>query len=206
MACPYQYKLVSTRNAKLEKDGIVSINMPPLLTCPGAGECKHYCYAQVGMQAMGNPKRFRLRTLQLFKDDPKKFEELATFEIHRAGRRFVRWNDSGDIMSLSYLKMMVRLAKKFPDIKFYAYSKSIKILLKYGFKNLPKNLKVIQSFGGRHDHLIDKRQPYAKVFLTEKCIPKGFVDCSSSDYLAATSAKKIAIVVHGNRRKKFKGE
>ena len=200
----YQFKLVSTHNAKLDKDGICSINMPPVLTCPGAGHCKAYCYAQTGKQVFPGPKNFRLRALELFKTDPKRFELLAKEEIRRAGRQIVRWNDSGDIFSIKYLKMMARLAKTFNAVKFYTYTKSIKILLKSGHENLPPNLKIIQSYGGKQDKLIDETKPFARVFQDKKSIPEGFVDCSESDYLAATTATKIAIVVHGNLKKYFK--
>lgn len=200
----YKYQLVSTSNMKLEKDGIVSINQPPIKSCPSAGECKAYCYACVGQQAMGNAKAFRLRAFELFKTDPKKFEEIAAYEIHRSGRRIIRWHDSGDIMNLSYLKMMARIANRYPEIQFYTYTKSIRIILKFGWENLPANLKLIQSHGGKDDHLIDTKKPFARIFLDKESIPKGFTDCSNSDYEAATSATKIAIVVHGHRKKNFK--
>lgn len=198
--------LISITNSKLSKDGIASINMPPAITCPGAGICKQYCYAQVGRQAMGAAKNFRLRAFDLFKTDPKKFEQTLKEEIHRAGRRIVRWHDSGDIVNLSYLKIMVSLAKHFPDIKFYTYTKSHKIVQKFGYENLPHNLKIIQSYGGKHDHLIDTKYPFAKVFAKEEDIPEGYTDCSNSDYPAATTATQIAILVHGIRKGKFKAQ
>jgi len=199
----YKYQLMSLNNSKLSKDGITSINMPPIVTCPGAGECKKYCYAQVGMQAMGNPKNFRLRAYQLWLDSPLDFKNIAKEEIRRSGRRIIRWHDSGDIVSLKYLKMMISIALEMPEIKFYTYSKSISIIRKFGFENLPVNLKIIQSYGGREDHLIDESYPFAKVFLNKENIPLGFTDMSDSDYLAATTATKIAIVVHGGRKSKF---
>jgi hypothetical protein len=153
---------------------------------------------------MGNAKAFRLRAFELFKTDPKKFEEIAAYEIHRSGRRIIRWHDSGDIMNLSYLKMMARIANRYPEIQFYTYTKSIRIILKFGWENLPANLKLIQSHGGKDDHLIDTKKPFARIFLDKESIPKGFTDCSNSDYEAATSATKIAIVVHGHRKKNFK--
>jgi len=195
--------IVSVKNSKLIKDGIAAINLPPAITCPGAGVCKQYCYAQVGRQAIGPAKNFRLRTLELFKTNPKQFEQTLKKEIHQAGRRIVRWHDSGDIISLSYLKIMVKLAEHFPDIKFYTYTKSHKIVLKFGYENLPHNLKIIQSYGGKDDHLINTNYPFARVFEEEEDIPEGYTDCSNSDYPAATTATKIAIIAHGIRKKRF---
>ena len=87
--------------------------------------------------------------MELYKENPKEFERLVLEEVHRCGRRFIRWHDSGDIMSISYLKMMVRVANSMPDVKFYTYSKSIKIIQQLGYRNLPANLKIIQSYGGK---------------------------------------------------------
>lgn len=195
--------LVSVSNAKLDKDGIVSINMPPVITCPGAGACKAYCYAQVGNQNFPGPKNFRLRAFDLFKTDPQKFKQTLKEEIHRTGRKIVRWHDSGDIVNLAYLKIMVSIANHFPDTKFYTYTKSHKIVQKFGYENLPNNLKIIQSYGGKNDNLINTKYPFAKIFTKEEDIPEGFTNCSNSDYPAATTATQIAIIAHGSRKSKF---
>ena len=73
----YNPILISVHNQKLEKDGIASINLPPVLTCPGAGDCKKYCYAQLGHQAMGRAKDKRVRGMELYKENPKEFERLV---------------------------------------------------------------------------------------------------------------------------------
>ena len=198
-----KFCIISLYNSKLNKDGIISINLPPLLTCPYAGECKKYCYAQVGQQSMGYAKQKRLNNFNLWGDNPTKFEELLKQEIHQAGRLINRWMDSGDIPSIDFLRLMIRIANHFPDRIFYAYSKSIPIILEYGWENLPTNLKIIQSYGGTADHLIDESKPFAKIFKTEEDIPSDFTNASHSDYLAATSATKLGIAVHGIRKKKF---
>jgi len=199
-----KYTVLSEHNQKLEKDGIVHISMPPILTCPCSGKCKEYCYAQVGLQSWKPAKNFRLRNLDLFLNHPDEFEKVAKEDIHGSGRRIIRWLDSGDIMNQAFLKMMVRVAENFPDIKFYAYTKSISIVINFGWENLPKNLKLIQSYGGLEDRLIDPSRPFARVFADEASIPTDYVKASHSDYRAATDATRIGIAVHGIRRKKFK--
>lgn len=195
-------KLVSIYNSKLAKDGIVSINMPPVLTCPSAGICKAYCYAQVGQQAMGKAKQKRLDAYNMFMNNPDEFQNLVISELLQANRRIVRWNDSGDIINKRYLEIMCNVAKHYPDIKFYAYTKSIPIIIDYGWHNIPNNLKLIQSYGGLHDGLIDRNRAFAQVFKDK--VPSDYIDCSTSDYEAATSANKIGMIVHGNRKKQFK--
>ena len=126
-------------------------------------------------------------------------------ELIHASKNIYRWMDSGDIYSLPFLKMMARIANAFPHLIFYSYTKSISIVIKFGWENLPKNLKLIQSYGGIEDHLIDRSKPFAQVFKSEKDIPKNFTNCSDSDIPAATFAKRIGIVAHGARKNNFMG-
>jgi len=200
----FKFEIISEHNSKLAKDGIISINMPPCLTCLFAGICMLFCYAQVGHQAMGHAKAKRLRNLELWETDPKLFEEKLKNEIKHAGRLINRWMDSGDIVSVEFLRMMIRIAEHFQDRKFYCYTKAIPFILEVGWENIPSNLKIIQSYGGTKDELIDQSKPFAKVFKTEEEIPADFINASNSDYLSATSAHKIGIVAHGVRKSKFK--
>jgi len=197
-------KIISDGNTKLKKDGIVSLNLPPVITCPGAGDCKKYCFACVGMQAMGNAKQKRINTLELFKRSPKEFVNTAVSEIKRTKALTVRFHDSGDIFSLQYLKTLCEICNKLPDVKFYAYTKSIKIILKFGWDNLPSNFKIIQSYGGKDDNLIDRNKPFALVLGIGEGTPKGFINANESDLPSSTYAEKIALTVHGGRKNKFK--
>jgi len=196
-------QIVSNGNSKLLKDGIVSINLPPVITCPSAGDCKRYCYACIGLQAMGNAKQKRLNTLEIFKRSPKEFKDICIQEIKRVKAKTVRFHDSGDIFSLRYLKTLCDICESMPEIKFYAYTKSLKILAKFGWDNLPLNFKIIQSYGGKNDSLIDRDKPFALVLGIGEAIPVGFIDGSESDLPSATYATKIALPIHGGRKNKF---
>jgi len=200
-----KFNLMSMSNAKLDKDGICSINLPPKLSCPFAGECKAYCFACTGPQSWRGAKQIRLNNLELWENNPEQYEKFVIEDIHKAGRLVNRWNDSGDIVSTEYLKMMIRVANHYPDRHFYTYTKSIPFILKIGWENLPSNLKIIQSYGGTADHLIDESKPFAKIFKTEEEIPKDWTNATHSDLEAATSGTKIGIMAHGARKSKFKG-
>lgn len=99
-------------------------------TCPGAGECKTFCYAMKGgyVQFKGSWQRLS-RMLNFLLNDPDGFENMLTTELAGLQKRNkntlieVRWHDAGDFFSPEYLNLAIDIAKKFPDMKFYAYTK-----------------------------------------------------------------------------------
>jgi hypothetical protein len=101
-------------------------------TCPGAGQCKVYCYAKKGGYVQyENPPIASTRLLNFLINDPTGFSNMLTQELSAAQDKankeganvVVRWHDSGDMFSPDYTKLAYGIAEKFPDIKFYAYTK-----------------------------------------------------------------------------------
>jgi hypothetical protein len=98
-------------------------------TCPGAGECKLYCYAMKGgyIQYPDSSKN-HAQVLNFLLNDPEGFEnklssEISSLDNGEPGRIAIRWHDDGDFFSPQYLDMAFRVAKKFPNVDFYAYTK-----------------------------------------------------------------------------------
>ena len=71
-----------------------------------------------------------------------------------------RIHESGDFWSELYFKAWLEVAKKFPNIKFYAYTKQLNYWLN-SFESIPDNLYLTASVGGNLDHLIPR---YANKF------------------------------------------
>lgn len=101
-------------------------------TCPGAGQCKVYCYAKKGGYVQyENAPIASTRLLNFLINDPSGFSNMLTNELSAAQEKankegasvVVRWHDSGDMFSSDYTNLAYDIAKKFPDIKFYAYTK-----------------------------------------------------------------------------------
>ena len=67
----------------------------------------------------------------------------------------VRIHASGDFFVQSYFDAWIEVAKQFPDIIFYAYTKSIKFWVRR-IDSIPANLKLTASYGGHMDELIDQ--------------------------------------------------
>ena len=130
-----------------DKDDFVIIN-----TCPGAGQCKVYCYAMKGgyVQWKG-VSMAQTRMLNYLYNDPDKFMEDLDTEISKIHKKYskkdtkvvIRWHDAGDFFSPDYLNYAIGLAKKNPDVDFYAYTKIADVAK----ANLPHNFKINFSSG-----------------------------------------------------------
>ena len=107
-------------------------------TCPGAGSCKVDCFAMKGGKVQfKNAWQSDGRILTYLLNDPEGFKAQLMSEIKAeydegvAGdKKFpkgwavtVRWHDAGDFFSPEYLDLAFDIAKAFPGVKFYAYTK-----------------------------------------------------------------------------------
>lgn len=212
----------SISNSKLAKDGIASFNLPAVETCPGAGKCAKYCYADTGsflrfhkttmppriqnwLAAQGDD--FGDRAIQ-YLDQWKK-----TGKHPETGKRFplkaIRIHDSGDFFSPKYIDQWTKIAKAHPDVMLYAYTKSHHPALKQKLKELNDlpNVNIVQSLGSKYDHLVDPDQPHAVVFENpEQMHAAGYADAMSSDLTAADKKnKKVGLYIHGSAYSGYNG-
>lgn len=95
----------------------------------------------------------------------------------------MRIHDSGDFFADWYLDLWVRIADRFPDVLFYAYTKEVAMLKG---RTLPDNMRVLFSTGGLQDHMIDPdTDRHADVFPdTESLEAAGYTSQDASDLLA----------------------
>ena len=196
-----------TQNAKMKKTSkenkakILNFSIPAYKTksgkstCPFAGGCQKYCYAQ-----KGNYTRFPIvqelmeKKYLLSKQD--NFPFLINTEIQKKKPTHIRIHDSGDFYSPKYLNKWVTIAKQNKDVIFYAYTKSIKFFIE-GFA-VPTNLKIIFSEGSKRDDLIDvSKHRHARIFKTsEELTEAGYIDASANDLQAITDNKKVGLIFH----------
>tara|TARA_R110000751_G_scaffold144582_3_gene248169 strand:- start:828 stop:1433 length:606 start_codon:yes stop_codon:yes gene_type:complete len=197
-----------TQNAKMKKTSIknntkiFNFSIPAYKTksgkstCPFAGGCQKYCYAQ-----KGNYTRFPIiQELMEKKYNITKqtnFNSLMNEEIKKKKANYIRIHDSGDFYSIKYLRKWLLIAEYNKDVIFYAYTKSIKFFQDYNI-NLPDNFKVIFSEGSKKDELINvKKDRHARIFKDiTTLLSAGYIDASNNDLLAITSNKKVGLVYH----------
>ena len=101
-------------------------------TCPGAGVCKTFCYAMKGGYVQWKAVSMgQSRMLNFLINDPKGFSAQMKAELTKAEKKaskkndkvIVRWHDAGDFFSPQYLALGYDIARSFPDVDFYAYTK-----------------------------------------------------------------------------------
>lgn len=127
-------------------------------TCPGAGECKTYCYALKGGYVQWAPVSLsQTRILNFLYNDPSGFFDQLNAEIDEQKRKgdakqekhkvTVRWHDAGDFFSDEYLDLAYKLAATHPTVDFYAYTKMADVA--GGTQNRPPNFMINFSMGAR---------------------------------------------------------
>jgi len=141
-------------------------------TCPSAGECSKFCYASKGGYIMFAPSglnasrvvTYMMNHYDEFKAQLESELKTAVSKEGKKGNKVVlRWHDSGDFISPSYLKMAFDIAKETPEVLHYAYTKQIP-LVKSMEADKPDNFEFTYSFGGVHDEKIDTtKERHARV-------------------------------------------
>lgn len=180
------------------------------LICKFADKCIKPCYAQQGTytwSVVKNAYEARYQATKcltfVYKMD-KAIKKKAQNASKKDKKLAIRIHDSGDFYSVPYLLKWVQLAKKNPDVLFYAYTKALPF-----FKNikLPPNFVVIFSEGGVCDNKIDTtNQRHARIFADETALEQaGYANAMENDLEAALSPNnKIGLVYHGAKSRAFK--
>jgi hypothetical protein len=165
-------------------------------TCPFAGACAKFCYAQKGAYSWSNVKpAFQFRYLATKCDS---FVDKMTAELVKKRVDILRVHDSGDYYSKAYIGKWMEIAKRLPNVRFYSYTKSIPLFLDL---EIPDNYDIIFSEGGTRDDMIDYAQDrHARIFDTyEELKSAGYVDAMKSDLMATkwfNDSNKVGLVMH----------
>ena len=108
-----------------------------LRTCPSAGSCVGLCFGGNGMFVITSKHAVSgTRVVNFIMNDPDGFVNQLAKEIKAASKTsgkkdkqlYIRVHDVGDFFSEYYFDIFMSLAKKLPDVIFFAYTKSLKLL------------------------------------------------------------------------------
>jgi hypothetical protein len=163
--------------------------------CPGAGTCAKFCYAQKGAYRFGNVSRKHQQNYEAtLRDD---FVARMVVEIKRKrGKVAIRIHDSSDFYDVKYLSKWIDIMQQLPDVKFYAYSKSLLFFEKI---DMPNNFTLIKSEGGIFDYKIKPDSDrHARIFESRQALlDADYDDASDDDSVAFESQSgKIGLVFH----------
>ena len=170
-------------------------------TCPGANACRGVCYAKQGRYVMANVRDARLHNLNYFNTHgDAAFVAAARQDLLRLTRRYnvVRLHDSGDFFSQDYLDAWKAIAYLFPQVIFYAYTKSLHLDIQ---SMKPDNLRIVQSLGGKYDASVNLDLPHSRIFSTDADrVAAGYVDGNVNDLPAILGDIRIGLVYHGVKK------
>lgn len=155
----------------------------PVKDCPGAGECKRYCYAILLYLRNSDPNQKRGQGQKLYSylanKNPKKLLEKMTKELEAYNRNHIkpvlRIHEQGDMVSVPHILVYFYLALRFPNIQFYGYSHNFHQLKEQRFwlekiNELP-NVHIRESL----DTEMEKSY-YSSTYFGKKK-PDGYIDC-----------------------------
>jgi hypothetical protein len=127
---------------------------------------------------------------------PAEFAQLIESSLPKnAG--IIRIHVAGDFFSAAYLAGWITVAKNNPNRLFYAYTKSLKFWLELR-DQLPENLVLTASLGGRLDHLIEEHNLRSVIVVNHPDDTQ--LDIDHDDSHAARPSlrnQNFALLIHG---------
>ena len=168
------------------------------ITCPFADSCVKLCYANKGSYIWTNTKKAYEKRYLLSKDT-ELFKSKMTEAITRRKATHIRIHDSGDFYNFAYINIWFQIMREFPQVKFYAYTKSKVLFDRLRPIDIPNNFILIYSLGSKFDNLVDvNKDRHSKIFYSmDEMYKQGYIDASSDDLIAInTNNNKIGLLIH----------
>ena len=186
-----------------------SWSIPSGTTCPGAVQCLSRVHRVTGEMWNGPEQQFRcysavterypsVRARYWCNFDAvrgKTPDEVATvLECLPRSARMVRIHTAGDFFSQDYFDGWLLFIRSRPSVRFWAFTKSIPFWLARR-RDIPENLELQASRGGRYDELIEQHQLKSAtvVFSTGEAERLG-LPIDTDDRLAAFPGPSFALL------------
>lgn len=208
-------------NAKLPKS-TMCFAIPSGFTCPGAEQClamvdrhsgelthgplqRFRCYSASEEKRFLSVRQGRWRNYDIIKGRPAdELTDLLTLAIRTQMRGYtthVRWFTAGDCFSKALRDAIIGAARRTMPLVHYLYSKNLPIWLDgERLLQLPENLFLTASWGGKFDHLLQQGvfPRTARVVTTEEeaealGLPIDYTDAYAYD----PEPQHFAHLVHG---------
>jgi len=204
-------------NAKLSKE-IYTFTLPVGWNCPGAKAClakvpkeggkiidgpsqEYRCYQASAEVRFPGVRAIAWRNDKLLKACKSSAEMTALIlRSLPADARIVRIHIGGDFWSEAYFLAWVEVAKQRSATRFYAYTKSLNFWVRH-LADIPANLRLTASEGGKFDHLISAYQlkTVRVVFTIEEAFALG-LELDHDDSHAYEGEDNFALLIHGSQK------
>ena len=149
------------RKTKYYEGVVYEWNLPSGFSCPFALECL-VKVDRVSGKFDNKSKAYRCYSAMQERFPAVRNHRWANFDFLREGgvptlpkkAKAVRIHMSGDFYSQAYFDLWLKICRDNPTVEFWAYTKSLKYWVNR-LQNIPKNLTLTASRGGKNDELID---------------------------------------------------
>lgn len=203
-------------NAKLGTQTAI-FSLPAGYTCPGAKDClsrsnrttgkivdgpacQFRCYAASSEALFKNIRISRWRNFDALKGHSvAEMSELIEKSLPKRNTKLVRIHASGDFFNQDYFDAWLLVARKHPDLIFYAYTKALPFWVRR-LNSIPRNLKLVASYGGKYDSLIlQYKLRSVTVVFSESQARRLKLKLDNDDTLAWQTDKSFALLLHGTQ-------
>jgi hypothetical protein len=212
----------SKANAKLEMHvGLMTFYMPAGHSCPFAKECKSSADRETGTVSDGPHTKYRCfgaTTEARYSNVRNKawrnydaliaagltneftMTDLIEQSLERVYAKIIRIHSTGgDYLTRQYMDAWSNVARNNPKILFYGYTKAAHFMLQT-ITTRPPNHRMVASYGGVHDALIDRhRLPKAVVVNYEDEAEDMGLEIDHDDTHAMTADHDFALLIHGTQ-------
>lgn len=219
----------SRGNAKLDKlESVIggqvwTFSMLAGVACPQAKECKSQvvfntegkariqdgkhtkfrCFSasqEVLFPALYKARKHNLDSILLCQNNKDRIVELISLSLPKKAKA-IRIHVSGDFITQNYFDAWCEVAKMYPDMIFYAYTKSLPFWVKR-LGTLPNNFILTASYGGNRDDLIGEYNlRSALVVENEEEANKLGLKVDHDDSIAISNGPSFALTIHGPQPK-----
>jgi len=200
----------TTGNTHLGK-GVWTWTLPAGITCPGAFLCKAWT-DESGCLKRGGGSKFCCYAARAERFPNVRLKARLNYDLVRNGAREeiadiihlliplkakkIRIHAGGDFFSLDYTLAWFDVCERNPNIRFWAFTKSIHLIDEARCRKLgiPSNLKITQSLGGRYDHIRVHGVHTSQVFLTRKEAEESGLPIDTDDSLPMLGECDFALI------------
>jgi hypothetical protein len=206
----------------LSKKQVVGFDLPAGYTCKMAKECKAFankktgkitdgvnmrfrCYAATSEMIFTNVRLARWHNYNLLRGLSVSDMIVLINESLPAGVKIVRIHSGGDYFNKAYFSAWCEIAKLYPEITFFGYTKHLDYVRFVRTLALP-NFKLQYSLGGTNDNKVTD-EPIIRVVNTPADsidLPVACVNNPADDFDYIMAGKSFAIAVHGMQPRKSK--
>lgn len=183
-------------------------NLPTGVTCPFALECKVTVDRTTGkFDTYKGEYRFYAAAAERF--PAVREHRWSNFDHVRNGGtlqipaycKAIRIHASGDFFNQAYFDSWLALASQHPGVEMWAYTKSLRYWVQR-INDIPPNLTLTASYGGRDDRLIDEHGlKNVRVYKTAEQVPTDRPIDTNDDYARLPFVNFALLDNHTTRKK-----